>query len=184
MNSELITIAHQDDIYDRNYTKEILNKYKKNKDATIIFTDNYEINNDRKVVKSKKLFREKYYLYPLKHKFFQDKKYFKLRSVKKEKFICTSSITFIKKNNKEKIFPENLLYDNDWQGLIDLAKEKTKFVFLNKKLVGYRVSNKKICQKKIEEDKEILSSLYSKWYYEKVIMKKDKKIVQKEENGL
>ena len=36
MNTELVTIVHQDDLYDRNYAKEILACYEKNKDATII----------------------------------------------------------------------------------------------------------------------------------------------------
>ena len=31
IDSELITIAHQDDLYNRNYTKEILKSYKENK---------------------------------------------------------------------------------------------------------------------------------------------------------
>ena len=60
------------------------------------------------------------------------KKLFKLRSLRRDKHICTSSITFVKKNIHEDIFPTNLKYDNDWQGLIDLAKKETKFVYLKK----------------------------------------------------
>ena len=170
-DSKLITIAHQDDIYDRNYTKEILKCYKKNNQATIIFTDNYEIINDTKVKKSKKLFWIRYHLYPLKYSFFQNKKYFKLRALKKEKYICTSSITFIKENIKDNLFPTNLVYDNDWQGLIDLAKDSSRFVYLDKKLVGYRISDKEVPLLKKEEDIKIKKSLYSNWYYKRFINK-------------
>ena len=176
MDSELLTIAHQDDLYNRNYTKEIIKKYKENKDATIIFTDNYEINGDKKILKSKRLIRKRHFLLPLKYKFFQNKKYFKIRSLRKEKFICTSSITFIKKNIKENLFPTNLIYDNDWKALIDLAKENTRFVYLDKKLVGYRLNDDKKNTEKIKEDKEILKSLYPNWYYEKVIKKRFDKL--------
>ena len=171
-DTPLVTIAHQDDLYDRNYVKEIKRCYKKNKDATIIFTDNYEIHNDKKIKKSKKLFWIRYHLFPLKFSFFQKKKYFKLRALKPNKYICTSSITFVKNNIERNIFPTNLKYDNDWQGLIDLAKKETKFVYLNQKLVGYRVEEKEENKTKIKEDEKILKSLYPTWIYERIIKKK------------
>ena len=173
-DTELVTIAHQDDLYDRNYTKEIINCYKNNKDATIIFTDNYEIHGDKKIKKSKKLFWKRYFLLPLSFKLFQKIKFFKLRSLRREKFICTSSITFVKKNISEDIFPINLKYDNDWQGLIDLARKNTKFVYLKKGLVGYRVEEKRINKKRIMEDEKILQSMYPNWYYNKIVKKRNK----------
>ena len=171
-NTKLITIAHQDDLYDRNYTKEIIDCYNKNKKATIIFTDNYEILKEKKIKKSRKLFRKRYYLFPLRFSFFQNKKYFKLRALKKEKFICTSSITFVKDNIDEDIFPTNLKYDNDWQGLINLSKKDTRFVYLKKELVGYRIDTKKDNKKKNREDEKILKSLYPKWYFNRIIKKR------------
>ena len=176
MDSELITISHQDDLYNRNYTKEILKKYQDNKDANIIFTDNYEIEGDKKILKSKRLKRKRWFLLPLKYRFFQNKKYFKIRSLRKEKFICTSSITFVKKNIKDDLFPTNLVINNDWQGLIDLAKENTKFVFLDKKLVGYRLDKKKFDMEKFQEDEDILKKLYPSWYFNKVVKRKINKI--------
>lgn len=174
-DTELVTIAHQDDLYDRNYVKEIKKCYKKNKDATIIFTDNYEIHNDKKIKQSKKLSRIRYYLFPLKYKLFQKSKYFKLRSLRRDKYICTSSITFVKKNIDGDIFPTNLKYDNDWQGLIDLAKKDTKFVYLKEKLVGYRIYNKEKNVIKNREDEQILASMYPKWYYNLIVKKRNNK---------
>ena len=178
-DTELITIAHQDDLYDRNYTKEILKCYKKHNNATIIFTDNYEINNNIKIKKSKKLFWKRYFLFPLRFKFFQNKKFFKVRSLRRDKYICTSSITFVKKNISKDIFPTNLKFDNDWKGLLDLAKENTRFVYLTKKLVGYRVVEKKYNKVKEQEDEAIQSSLYPKWYYNRFVKKCGDKSVQK-----
>lgn len=174
-DTPLVTIAHQDDLYDRNYVKEIKRCYKKNKEATIIFTDNYEIHKDKKIKKSKKLFWIRYHLWPLNLSFFQNKKYFKLRSLRHDKYICTSSITFVKKNIDGNIFPTNLKFDNDWQGLIDLARKDTRFVYLRKKLVGYRVDEKEENKTKLKEDEKILKSMYSNWYYEKVIKKRFEK---------
>ena len=171
-DSLLITIAHQDDLYDRNYTKEILKAYKTSKDATIIFTDNYEIKDAKKIKKSRQLFLKRFFLFPLSISFFQNKKFFKMRALRRNKYICTSSITFVKKNISKDIFPTDLKYDNDWKGLIDLAKDDTKFVYIRKKLVGYRIDNLKPEKEKLSEDYEILKSLYPNWYFKKIICKK------------
>ena len=174
-NTKLVTIAHQDDLYDRNYTKEILKIYRKNKDATIFFTDNYIIKNDIKIKKNRELFIKRYFLYPLKYSFFQNKKYFKIRALRRDKYICTSSITFNKEKITNDLFPTNLVYDNDWQGLIDLAKDNSKFVYLKEKLVGYRVTDKIFNEKKNEEDLNIRKNLYPKWYFDYFIKKKNTK---------
>lgn len=171
-NSKLVTIAHQDDLYDRNYTKEILKCFRKNKDATIIFTDNYEIKDDIKITKSKELFYQKWYLFPLKFSFLQNKKLFKTRALRKKKYICTSSITFNKKEFNHDLFPTNFIYDNDWQGLVDLASINSKFVYLPKKLVGYRLIEKENNNLKDEEDLIVRKNLYPKWFFNYFINKK------------
>lgn len=171
IDSELVTIAHQDDLYNRNYTKEILKNYKKHPNATILFTDNYQIIGDEKIINNKKLRRERYHLYPLKYSFFQNKLFFKFRSVKKNNYICTSSITFVKKKINRDFFPIDLSYDNDWKALIKLAKDNSSFVFIDEKLVGYRIGEKEYNREKVEEDEEILKSNYSNWYYAMFIKK-------------
>ena len=70
------------------------------------------------------------------------------------------------------LITNNLKYDNDWQGLIDLARKNTKFVYLRQGLVGYRVEEKKINKTKITEDEKILQSMYPSWYYNKILKKR------------
>ncbi len=160
-NTKLLTIAHQDDIYDRNYTKEIIKSYEKHNDASIIFTDYYEIHKDVKVKHSRTMLRKKWRIFPLKFKIFQDKEYFKLRSLKYGQSFCTSSVTFVKKNVKKNFFPKNFKYYNDWQGFIDLAKkDNSKMVYLPKKLVGYRVYKKDFNMDLILEKEKILKKLW------------------------
>jgi len=160
-DTELLTIAHQDDIYDRNYAKEIIKCYENNKDASIIFTDYYEIHKDVKVKHSWVLFKKKLMILPLKFRFFQDKLHYKLKCLKHGQCFCTSSVTFIKKNVKKNFFPKNLNYYNDWQGFIDLANKKSsRFVYLSKKLVGYRIYQKEFNKDLIREKEKILKKLW------------------------
>ena len=170
VDTRLITIVHQDDLYDRNYAKEIIKCYKKNKDASIIFTDYYEIVGDKKVKYSKTLLKKRIFIWLLRYEFFNKRKYFRRLSLKYHNAICTSSVTFvknnIKKDLKEDIFPTDLEFNNDWAGFEKLSLINRKFVYLPMKLVGYRINkeNNK-SDKEIEED--IL--MYKKFWYHKLI---------------
>ena len=42
-DTELVTVAHQDDVYDYEYAQEMVEAYKKQKKSIIIFPDYYEI---------------------------------------------------------------------------------------------------------------------------------------------
>lgn len=175
-NTKLVTIAHQDDLYNRNYSKEILKAYQKDKNASIIFTDNYEIDKDKMIFKNKRLLQRRFYVYPLSIKYFQDKKYFKRRCLKRNKYICTSSITFVKKNIPSDLFPTNYTYNSDWKGLLKLIDLPSKFIFIKEKLVGYRMDNLKDNYEKELEDEMILKENYSSWYYEKILKKRKKSL--------
>jgi hypothetical protein len=55
--------------------------------------------------------------------------------------------------------------------LIDLANINSKFVYLPKKLVGYRVIIKEENNDKKEEDLNVRKNLYTKWYFNHFINK-------------
>lgn len=172
VDTKLVTIVHQDDLYDRNYAKEVIKCYKLNKDASIIFTDYYEIIGDMKFKKSKELFKKRICIWPLKYKLFNKMKYFKRISLKYHKAICTSSVTFIKENIPNDLFPIDLKYNNDWAGLERISKNDKRFVLIPKKLVGYRVeTNKRKSKEQINEDiimyKRFWNNKLVEWIYHK-----------------
>ena len=178
-DTELVTIAHQDDVYDRNYVKEIINCYKNNQDTSIIITNYYGILDDQRINGNKEITTSRFLVKPLEYKKFQNKKYFKLRSLKYKQSFCTSSVTYVKRNIKNDFFPTNLTYNNDWQAFIELAKSDCKFVYINKKLVGYRLNNKVINDDRIKEDiliyKELWPNFIIDYLYKKKELKKEKK---------
>lgn len=164
-DTKLVTIAHQDDIYDRNYVKEIIDCYNKNIDISIIVTDHYLIENNKKIKSNKTMFLKRLLLKPLKYKCCQDKKYFKKLALKYGQSFCTSSVTFIKDNIDANPFPTNLIYNNDWKGFINMIDNSKRFIYLNKKLVGYRndLKKEKKSNMKIEEDKKIYKEFWPCW---------------------
>lgn len=166
VNTELITLVHQDDLYDRNYAKEVINCYKENQDALIIFTDYYEIHFDKKIKRNATLLRKKIYNYLLKYKLFNNITFFKRMSLRFENAICTSGVTFVRKNINNSLFPTDLIYNNDWAGFEKLSFINKPFVFLPLKLIGYRMD---YCKEKtfdyIKED----IIMYKKFWPSKLV---------------
>ena len=64
--SKLVTVAHQDDIYDYGYSYEIIKKYNKYPMSSIIFSDYYEVRNKEKVYKNLNLQIKRILLKPIK----------------------------------------------------------------------------------------------------------------------
>ena len=77
VDSTLVTIAHQDDIYECDYSMEIVEAYKKNKNASIIFTDYYELRGKNKISNNSNLKIKRLLLLPLKTHFLGKFKHWK-----------------------------------------------------------------------------------------------------------
>ena len=174
-DTELVTIAHQDDLYDRNYLKEIISFYENNQEATFIFTDYYEIVGDRKVIYNKNLLKKRYFNGLLKYKCLQNKKIIKRRALKYINSICTSSVTFVKKNIKKNIFGSSFVYNNDWNGFLKLSNDHSSFAYLPKKLVGYRIIDKKEDITKIKEDITMYKKMWPDWLIDFIYKKRENK---------
>ena len=139
-DTELITIAHQDDLYDFDYSNEIINKYKKNKDSIIIFTDYYEIRNNKNIYSNHNLKIKRILLTPLKFNFNSNKKWAKRFIIRFGNAISCPTVTFNKKNISFPVFDCDLKCNVDWNAWEKLSKKKGSFSFVNKKLMGHTIS--------------------------------------------
>lgn len=135
----LVTIAHQDDIYDYNYSYDIVNKYNKNKNSIIVFPDYYEIKNDKKVYKNTNLRIKRILLFPLRFKLLNNSKFFKRRVLSFGCAICCPSVTFVKEKIEFPLFECDFKCDVDWNAWEILSKKKGNFSFVKKSLMGHRV---------------------------------------------
>ena len=97
-DTELVTIAHQDDIYDYDYAKNVVDAYNEQKESIIIFTDYYEIRNKEKVFKNLNLSIKRILLRPLKNHKKANKSSRKRSVLKYGNAICCPSVTFVKNN--------------------------------------------------------------------------------------
>ena len=139
VDTELVTIAHQDDKYESDYSEKVLSAYKKYNDSLIIFTDYYEIRNDNIVKSNINLKIKRFLLFPLRFHKISGLKLFKRNSLRFGNSICCPSVTFVKNNCPDAIFSCNMTCDVDWFAWEKLSKLKGKFIFINRKLMGHRI---------------------------------------------
>lgn len=140
--TKLITIAHQDDIYDYEYSYEMVQAYNKNKDAIILFPDYYEIKNDNREVKNINLKIKRFLLKPLKNIKKSGKRFRKRASLCLGCSIGCPSVTFVKDKMSFPLFENEFKCDVDWNAWEKLSNNSGKFIYINKFLMGHRIHEK------------------------------------------
>ena len=167
-NTDLVTVAHQDDIYNDTYAENILNAYEAHPSSTIIFTDYYEIRGRKNIYTNKLLKFKRLLLTPI-----RIKKSLKSTSAKRliirfGNSICCPAVTIVKKSCPKNLFSSHFDSNVDWHAWETLTKKPGAFTFVNSKLVGHRISKSSTTTAVIKsgirtkEDYEILCRFWPK----------------------
>lgn len=168
-NTELVTVAHQDDLYDYEYSYKVVEKYKEYKDSSIIFTDYYEIRDGKKVESNTNLKIKRAILLPLKNTKKCDRESRKRWAIKFGNSISCPAVTFVKNNCPQKIFESEYKSNVDWLAWARLSKLKSRFTYIKDMLMGHRISEESTTTDivkqgiRTKEDFEIYSMFWPKF---------------------
>lgn len=171
-DTPLVTIAHQDDLYDKNYSKKVVDAY--TKDATIIFTDYYEIREKEKVHNNRNLKIKRILLTPLKFRSLSGRTWAKRFVLRFGNAISCPAVTFNKENLEFPVFEYDMTCDIDWHAWEKLSRKKGKFIFIKDHLMGHRVhedseTTKTISEnRRTKEDLEIFKRFWPEWFAKKI----------------
>ena len=166
--TDLVTVAHQDDIYEPEYSNTVVSQYLKHPDASIIFTDYFELRGKERVQTNLNLKIKRILLLPMKIKPVAKSKLLKRSTIRIGNAICCPAVTFVKKNCPKKIFESNFQCNVDWYAWEKLSRRNGAFIFIKKRLMGHRISTEStttdIIKKGIrtKEDYEIYSKFWAK----------------------
>jgi glycosyltransferase involved in cell wall biosynthesis len=145
------TIAHQDDIYEPDFTDELLRAA--NSDTLIAFTDYEDLVNGEPRKSNLNSFVKKVLLFP-----FALKKTIKSTPLKKSVLIfgdpiCCPSVSF----NLDALggfrFSKEFTVALDWYAWYEIAAKKGAFCFINKKLIKHRIHAESETTLKLSEGK-------------------------------
>ncbi len=139
-HSELVTVAHQDDIYNYDYSYKMIERYKKNKSSIILFSDYYEIRGNENISTNINLIIKRIILMPLRFNVLNNSKFIKRSCLFLGNAICCPAVTFVSEKIMHKeLFICDFKCNIDWYAWEKLSLEKGSFEYLSDKLMGHRV---------------------------------------------
>ena len=139
VKTKYATIAHQDDLYEPEYTEWVVGELEKTKRPIIGFTDYYETRNGLKVTDSRFLHIKRLMLAPLKPKCFRGSRFVRRRSLSLGDAICCPSVCFCLENVKQPVFHNKYRSAEDWEAWEKLSRQKGAFVYVPQMLMSHRI---------------------------------------------
>ena len=165
--TDLVTIVHQDDIYEPDYAKYIIKYANLKKDVLLLFTDYYELRIDEKVTDNRLLKIKRIMLAPLSKKYMFGSRVWRNLMLAFGDCISCPTVTYVKSNDGKAPFNTGFVNSCDYKTFVDLAHKKGSFIYIPKLLVGHRIYPESATTRNIggenirkKEDLEILSTYW------------------------
>ncbi len=134
--TELVTIAHQDDVYDSYYAENILNNYTGKE--LMLFTENYFLKQGKKI-NDKNLVIKRILKIPLCIPGCSNIRFIRKLTLAFGNTINCPSVTYNKALIREPIFTSDLKFALDWDTFYKIYKRKGKVKYIPKKLISFRI---------------------------------------------
>ncbi len=134
-----VTIAHQDDLYEQDYVKNMLLYMRKADNPIIFFSDYYEIRNGKKIYNNNLLRIKRIMLIPLRNRYGWKSIFIRRRILSLGSPICCPSVTFVKDKCPDIVFENHFRAAEDWEAWEMLSKRNGSFVYCYKPLTGHRI---------------------------------------------
>lgn len=146
----LVTIAHQDDLYEPGYTEEMLKEVNRSREPILFFSDYDELrviegravgdgSQVERVHENKNLKIKRVMLTPLKGRMFRNSRVVRRRILSIGSAICCPSVTYVKAKTGDTIFSTEMKVSLDWDQWEKQSRKKGAFVYSPKVLMLHRV---------------------------------------------
>lgn len=137
----LVTLAHQDDVYEPEFLEKTLKILSEADHPLISFCDYYELRDGEKVFadKNRNLRIKEVMLLPLRLKKMQKSRWCRRRILSLGNPVCCPSVTYVKENLPRRVFSAGFKADLDWQAWERLSRLPGSFCYLPECLMGHRI---------------------------------------------
>lgn len=181
-DTQYVTIAHQDDVYEPEYAQKIMEaiqlyEEKKKKQPLILFTDYSELVGNKKDPNRRNLRIKRILLNPLRKMENQKKKVWKRHALHFGNAISCPTITYhmeyiwelLSKEEKSQLFLEHFRSNLDWETLEWLSCQEGSFVYIPEVLMSHRIHAGSETtaaihdNQRTQEDYEMFCKFWPKW---------------------
>ena len=137
--AELVTVAHQDDVYDKNYAKALLNAYSFFPDMSVFCTACNNIDSEGKPIPETAERIKRILRLPLRLRRLSDRRFIKRLVISFGNSIVCPSCSYNIPVTGKPIFRNDYSFVTDWDALIRLSDAPGRFVCIEKPLISYRI---------------------------------------------
>ena len=148
----LVTLAHQDDLYHRNYTEDVLAALNTCRHPLIAFTDYQECRGKKTVTANCLLKIKRLMLFPLRFRPLRGSRFLRRRILSFGNAICCPSVTFVRENLTAFAFRNNMKSNIDWQAWEELSRRKGAFAYVPKPCMEHRIHHASTTSELLEAD--------------------------------
>ncbi len=140
-DTPLVTLAHQDDVYEPDYLKSMLDRLNGAEKPLIGFTNYYELRDGKKsfAPNNRNLKIKEFALKPMKIRSFQQSVFVRRRILSLCCAICCPSVTFVRENLPPVVFGTHFKCDLDWEAWENISRIKGSFCYVPEPLMGHRI---------------------------------------------
>ncbi|MBE5924449.1 MAG: glycosyltransferase family 2 protein [Lachnospiraceae bacterium] len=142
-----VTIAHQDDLYRKEYAKQVIEALMQHNNILIACTDYSEKKGETESIGGINLYIKRFLLVPLRNDKKNDKKWRKRFAIRFGNAICCPSVTYnkqlieslIKDQGRDNLFRKHFRSNLDWEVWEWLSTNPGRFKFIPKVLMSHRI---------------------------------------------
>ena len=135
----LVTIAHQDDLYEPEYTETMLREVNRAQRPILFFSDYEELRNGERTGENRNLKIKRVMLLPLRSRVFWNSRFVRRRILSLGSPICCPAVTYVKENAGNTIFSTEMKVSLDWDQWEKQSRKKGAFVYSPRHLMLHRV---------------------------------------------
>lgn len=181
-DTEYVTIAHQDDVYEPEYVESVLSIIEKeereyHRQPLILFSDYKELIGNERMENRTNLKIKRVLLAPLKNPRRQERVFWKRWVIRYGNAICCPSVTYhmpairkyMQQDGREQLFQKHFRSNVDWETWEWLSRKEGSFVYLTKQLMAHRIHGESETTATIQnrqrgrEDYEMFCKFWPKW---------------------
>lgn len=170
-DGEFVTIAHQDDVYHKDYGACLREAVRRYKDMTVFTTDYVIIKDGRLITGDAMLWVKRLLRLPLRIPALGDKTWGKLLPLMFGNSICCPATTYNKGRIGEPLVDSPFQFALDWDTLDRLARRDGRFVCEERPLLYYRVHSGAATKACMEDDRRSREeqAMFSRYWPEALV---------------
>ena len=135
----LVTLAHQDDLYDPDYAQAMLEALNRAKDPILFFSDYDELRGGERVRENRNLRIKRLMLLPLRGRLFQCSRFVRRRVLSLGNPVCCPAVTYVRERVGEAPFSREMKVSLDWDQWERQSRKRGAFVYSPRHLMQHRV---------------------------------------------